>query len=97
MVDSNSHHTPYAMAYRRRFQKRVMKPTKLETLKLSIKTVSKEYCAESSICGLKHLVDDNTSCYERYVCESTGRASELVKVVSCSGLFCAITSFRVDL
>ncbi|CAH0715589.1 unnamed protein product, partial [Brenthis ino] len=65
MIDSNYHQSPYVPVYKRRLEKKVRKPTKMETLKKSIKTVSKEYCAESSICGLKHLVDDNTSYCER--------------------------------
>ncbi|XP_047533409.1 uncharacterized protein LOC125068352, partial [Vanessa atalanta] len=64
-MDINSYHSPYALAYRRRLQKKIRKPTKLDTLKQSVKNVSKEYCAESSICGLKHIVDDNASCFER--------------------------------
>ncbi|XP_072949205.1 uncharacterized protein [Epargyreus clarus] len=48
-------------------QRKVVKPNKIETLKQSVKTVSKEYCAESSICGLKHLVDENTPCIERVI------------------------------
>lgn len=95
MMDPYYHQSPYVPAYSRRLQKKVRKPAKTETLKKSIKTVSKEYCAESSICGLKHLVDDKTSYCERYVCESTRRAGELVKVVSCLGLFRAITAFRI--
>ncbi|CAG9561971.1 unnamed protein product [Danaus chrysippus] len=57
-------HTPYVVAYRRRLQA-VKRPSKFSTIRKSLKTVSKEYCAESSICGLKHLVDVNTSCFER--------------------------------
>lgn len=33
--------------------------------KRSIEVVTKEYCLESSICGLKHLVNDKSSKCER--------------------------------
>lgn len=54
-------------AYRRHLRRRAPGPSRLEILKASIKTVSKEYCEESSICGLKHLVDETTPAIERYV------------------------------
>lgn len=33
--------------------------------KESFKAISKEYCEESSICGLKHLVEKDTPLFER--------------------------------
>lgn len=57
----------YEFAYRRRLRRRAPEPNKLDILKASIKTVTKEYCQESSICGLKHLVDESTPFIERYV------------------------------
>ncbi|XP_028042912.1 sodium channel protein Nach-like [Bombyx mandarina] len=45
----------------------VKKRRKLQILRASVKTVGKEYCMESSICGLKHLVDDNTPIIERFI------------------------------
>ncbi|XP_022838067.1 sodium channel protein Nach-like [Spodoptera litura] len=54
-------------AYRRHLRRRAAGPSRLEILKASIKTVSKEYCEESSICGLKHLVDENTPVIERII------------------------------
>lgn len=38
-----------------------------EIIMQSLKTVTKQYCVESSICGLKHLVSNNVSYYERCV------------------------------
>ncbi|XP_069359551.1 uncharacterized protein [Maniola hyperantus] len=61
-MESSSHHSPYVHAYRRRLQRKISKLSKIGTLKQSVKTVSKEYCAESSICGLKHLVEDTSWC-----------------------------------
>lgn len=55
--------SPY-YAYRRHQRKK--EPTNFEIVKGSLKTISKEYCTESSICGLKHLVDENTPYIERY-------------------------------
>ncbi|XP_013145068.1 PREDICTED: sodium channel protein Nach-like [Papilio polytes] len=56
----------FASTYRR-YQRRLAKQTDLEILKESVKTVGKDYCAESSISGLKHLVNDNTSFLERII------------------------------
>lgn len=70
-MESESH-SPYIHAYRRRLHLKVAKPSKIETIKRSVNTVSREYCAESSICGLKHLVEDTTQCERYYInCEST--------------------------
>ncbi|XP_013186815.1 sodium channel protein Nach-like [Amyelois transitella] len=44
---------------------------KPRTLKDTIKAVTKEYCKESSICGLKHLVDENTPNLERIIWKIT--------------------------
>ncbi|XP_050351289.1 sodium channel protein Nach-like [Nymphalis io] len=66
-MDSTSYNSPYVLSYRRYLRKKNRKPTKIETLKQSVKNVTKEYCAESSICGLKHIVDDNASCFERTI------------------------------
>ncbi|CAB3261420.1 unnamed protein product [Arctia plantaginis] len=60
-----SQHHEYA--YRRRLRRRPPQLSKIDILKASVKTVSKEYCQESSICGLKHLVDDTTPFIERLV------------------------------
>ncbi|XP_049694451.2 sodium channel protein Nach isoform X1 [Helicoverpa armigera] len=57
----------YEFEYRRRLRRKAPEPDRLDILKASIKTVSKEYCEESSICGLKHLVDDNTPFVERII------------------------------
>lgn len=57
----------HEFAYRRRLRRKAQEPNRLEILKASMKTVSKEYCEEASICGLKHLVDENTPFIERYV------------------------------
>ncbi|KAJ8731421.1 hypothetical protein PYW07_004585 [Mythimna separata] len=46
---------------------RAPEANQFDILKASMKTVSKEYCEESSICGLKHLVDDNTPFIERII------------------------------
>lgn len=40
-------------------------PKKLGIVPESFKAVSKEYCEESSICGLKHLVEKDTPLFER--------------------------------
>lgn len=40
-------------------------PAKMGIVQESFKAVSKEYCAESSICGLKHLVEKDTPLFER--------------------------------
>ncbi|CAG4956003.1 unnamed protein product [Colias eurytheme] len=50
--------------YRDRLKRR--ERTKSDMLMASVKTISKEYCKESSICGLKHLVED-TSYIERTI------------------------------
>lgn len=55
----------YEYEYRRRLRRKAPPPNKLDIVKASVKTVSKEYCEESSICGLKHLVDEGTSFIER--------------------------------
>ncbi|CAH0585757.1 unnamed protein product [Chrysodeixis includens] len=60
---------------------RAPKPNKIEIVKASVKTVSKEYCEESSICGLKHLVDEGTSFLERL----------LWVVILIVGLICSIS------
>lgn len=82
-MEYSLYNSPYILGYRRRLPKTVPKPTKTATLKQSVKKISKEYCAESSISGLKHIVDDNVSCFERYVCESI-LAGELVYRVRCN-------------
>ncbi|XP_041979423.1 uncharacterized protein LOC121733272 [Aricia agestis] len=63
-MEQSQYSSPYVLSYKYRLQRR-HKPTTVGLVKDSVKTVSKEYCAESSICGLKHLVDENTSCCER--------------------------------
>lgn len=40
-------------------------PTKVGIIQESFTAVSKEYCEESSICGLKHLVEKDTPLFER--------------------------------
>ncbi|KAL0838871.1 hypothetical protein ABMA28_016896 [Loxostege sticticalis] len=60
--------SPY-YAYRRHQRKK--EPTNFEIVKGSLKTISKEYCTESSICGLKHLVDENTPYIERIIWKIT--------------------------
>ncbi|CAG9102265.1 unnamed protein product [Plutella xylostella] len=53
---------------RRRLPRRHAAPRSSKHLVLeSIKGISKEYCAESSICGLKHLVDVNIPYFERVI------------------------------
>ncbi|KAH9644831.1 hypothetical protein HF086_007919 [Spodoptera exigua] len=66
----------YEFAYRRHLRRRAPEPNRLEILKASIKTVSKEYCEESSICGLKHLVDENTPVIERLKAERNKNYTE---------------------
>lgn len=58
--------SPSVLTYRNRYRNKSPVQTKYEALKDSIKTVGKEYCSESSICGLKHLVNDRTTPIERY-------------------------------
>lgn len=65
-MDRNSQ-SSLEFAYRRHLRRKAPEPNRLDILKASMKTVSKEYCEESSICGLKHLVDENTPFLERYV------------------------------
>lgn len=61
-----SRRPPFALVYRQNDQK-VAKRNELEILKESVKTVGKDYCEESSISGLKHLVDSDASYLERYM------------------------------
>ncbi|XP_063364288.1 sodium channel protein Nach-like [Cydia amplana] len=63
----NIEHSPYVLAYRRRYKNNSPEYSKYETIKDSMKTVGKEYCSESSICGLKHLVNENTTHIERII------------------------------
>lgn len=58
--------SPSVLTYRNRYRNKSPVQTKYEALKDSIKTVGKEYCSESSICGLKHLVNNRTTPIERY-------------------------------
>lgn len=58
---------PQNVHKRDRRYRRSKKESELDTLKDSFISVSKKYCAESSLCGLKHLVSDDTSLVERYV------------------------------
>ncbi|CAK1551056.1 unnamed protein product [Leptosia nina] len=50
--------------YRQRMKTR---PTKGDTLLQSIKAITTEYCKESSISGLKHLVGDRTPYFEKAI------------------------------
>ncbi|CAH4028574.1 unnamed protein product [Pieris brassicae] len=60
----NQNHS--ANLYRQRLKKTI-RPTKRETLMESVRTVTKEYCKESSISGLKHLVEERTPYIERAI------------------------------
>ncbi|CAF4917462.1 unnamed protein product [Pieris macdunnoughi] len=55
-----------ANLYRQRLKK-TMRPTKRETLLESVRSVTKEYCKESSISGLKHLVEERTPHIEKAI------------------------------
>ncbi|XP_075978137.1 sodium channel protein Nach-like [Anticarsia gemmatalis] len=66
-MDKMSQNAYYEYAYRRRLRRKAPEPKKLDILKASIKTISREYCQESSICGLKHLVDETTPLLERII------------------------------
>ncbi|KAG6443739.1 hypothetical protein O3G_MSEX002980 [Manduca sexta] len=67
LVKNNLSKKPVGVLFSPAKRKKELEDTNLEVLKESLKAVSKEYCAESSICGLKHLVDDNTPFIERIV------------------------------
>ncbi|KAL4713997.1 hypothetical protein ACJJTC_005628 [Scirpophaga incertulas] len=60
---SKSHHN----------KKRTFLKTRLrgEIIKSSLKNISKQYCTESSLCGLKHLVDERTPYIERVIWKIT--------------------------
>ncbi|CAH0398374.1 unnamed protein product [Chilo suppressalis] len=62
-----------------KYQKRPQK-TNLCILKRSLKTIVKEYCTQSSICGLKHLVDENTPYIERIIWKITLIGALIVSV-----------------
>ncbi|XP_052753360.1 sodium channel protein Nach-like [Galleria mellonella] len=53
--------------FKNRYEKERPAPTKFQIFKQSLKTIAKEYCTESSICGLKHIVDDKTPSIERVI------------------------------
>ncbi|KAJ2949043.1 hypothetical protein O0L34_g5984 [Tuta absoluta] len=67
MMDKKQQNSPH-VGFRRRYRRKpVVKDSEAHILKESVKTVSKEYCADSSICGLKHLVSDETPLIERII------------------------------
>ncbi|CAH2096240.1 unnamed protein product [Euphydryas editha] len=80
-MESSLYNSPYILRYRHHLPRIIPKPTKTATLKQSIKKISKEYCAESSISGLKHIVDDNASRFERVIW----------KLTMISGLICSVS------
>ncbi|XP_059048526.1 sodium channel protein Nach-like [Achroia grisella] len=60
-------HNPHFFGHRTRFKREKPDATKFQIFKQSFKTITREYCAESSICGLKHLVDSDTPPIERII------------------------------
>lgn len=61
------HNNPDGVSRHPRYHRKVniQKQIKSKTFKDSLKVVTREYCAESSIGGLKHLVDEKSTLIEK--------------------------------